>query len=262
MSGPFGNYTGRCIGTILNAMSRDENIPLHYCESVTVGLNEIKLGRLTFGEYRWLGDTDKPIFEWQTAIYNQHSKIITHSGLKPKLRIQLYQRNPALVLRGENFVTKSLYDFIKSDTFKNSEAYVNSKPLLAYFSLGELMVIYFNDLNNAQQLVDYINNNFMYSFEDDGIQMDTLKAISKELTTQEKISLGPVYFTCPVCGGHEFSTTRAIDDGERVGNCKTITYHQFCDYTWERNKENDAKLFTRLTKDEWMALYDESIKGE
>lgn len=235
---------------------------MRICESVTVSNKDITLNGVPFGHVGWLGDSDLPIFYWYDNKYYQHTKVITTAKeLRPKFRPQLLQNgDPGLEIKGRNYVTQELCNFIC--TLEACRNIAN----LDIVSPGERMLIRFNkdpDAEDILEYIKYINDNFRYSIEDEGIEIESeiqKKPIEKVLTLQEKISRGPVYFTCPLCGGNDFSTVQSGINGARDGSCQTITNHQFCDYTWERNKENDDKLFTRLTRDEWMALYDEAFK--
>ena len=69
---PYSNYKGRCVGRVLHFL-------YHYCgltiaerAIISFAPSEVKYGNELLASYRWLGDTDIPVFTFVDKLENSH----------------------------------------------------------------------------------------------------------------------------------------------------------------------------------------------
>lgn len=157
-SGPFGHYPDRSLGLILNQMC-DEGIPLTKVETCT-GSSTPGGGQITgsiHGEFRWLGNTNLPLFHWELKAYRDvHRAVHYPEGIRPVFRLQLDPDHSKPMLRIEgNLLTESLYDHLKAKFFDKRIDQVLEFNVIKI----KLLLV---DSQEALQFVQELNDHFVY----------------------------------------------------------------------------------------------------
>lgn len=171
MQGPFGDYQGECMGSLLNTIVRVENIPMHIAEDVYTEDGFVKDHGNTLGQYCWFPELNKYLFYWYNRTYNQQQMIIGQDfKLKAKFRLQLSLNRMACIhVSGfepeqmkeiKTFICSMLINYMKDPCYKLSQ------DAGAFFQSGsekevpDYILIEFWKPEGAQAWVDYFNANF------------------------------------------------------------------------------------------------------
>lgn len=171
MQGPFGNYEGECMGSLLNTIVRVENIPMRIAEDVYTEDGFLKDHGDVLGQYKWFSEFGKYLFYWYSDIYNRQTFVIQEDkSLKPEFRLQLSLNRMACIhVSGfEPELMKEIKTFIRSmlTNYMEDPCYELTQQAGAFFQSGsekevpDYILIEFWKPQGAQAWVEHFNANF------------------------------------------------------------------------------------------------------
>lgn len=192
INGPFGSYSAKSPGGILNALHA-EGVPLTTVERVIVSFDTSVTGTIveddkTIATFKYFPDLDKTLFLFQVKTYGKQTATWDEEGkLRPKFKLSLYHHGSSSLVvskhKDGDLFTQELFDFVSdlmsanishvtadsSDYMKEeNQKYLIKQEAGAFFQGGssgfdqEFIYIEFWKPAGAQAFVDYINKNFYY----------------------------------------------------------------------------------------------------
>lgn len=175
-TGPYGQYTRKSLGHILNALCH-WGIPLNVVESLhSTPDGEIRDNKnQVFARYKYFDGIEQPLFYF-TAIHNYNDHLYTveqidgHDEIQPNFRLQLSSKDtPGLMVDQKILATPVLHAIFNRTltNYMNDPWYEVHKKAGAFFQggygspEGEYFYIEFWQSKGAQAYIDRLNSEYI-----------------------------------------------------------------------------------------------------
>lgn len=174
MQGPFGNYEGNCVGSILNTLARVENVPVNTIERLQVEGEFLKENGEVFGIHKWFPELNKFLFQLYNPSHSQHRFIVEQEKeiVKPDFRLQLSANRMACFQLSHQYtdVMVKTHLFIRRmlTNVMDDPCYKLNQDAGAFFQCGsdqldsDYILVEFWKPEGAQAFIDYMNANLQF----------------------------------------------------------------------------------------------------